>query len=174
MIRGSVAILILIIVAPAGQPRVQRFASPSQQLVVRAVGVGKPGFEDQESRIEVRTRAGRLLAVRDFRSADGEHGFGILHGEWTRDGRWFVFNVESSGGHQPWHRPTYAFDRRSGRYYAIDDYVGPVTSDFTLVGRGSVRTTRMNRETGVQDEPVILHLSRIVELTRSRRGRPNA
>jgi hypothetical protein len=158
------AIALILMSFVGGSPAYageQRFASPDRRIEVRVVGIGKPGFMDQESRVEVRTRSGRGLAVRSFGSADGEHGFGLRRGGWTPDGRWFVFNLDSSGGHQPWHVLTYAYDTRSRHFYNLDDYIGPVMSDFALSGKDAVAVTRMNVDTGAQDEPVTVHLARI-------------
>jgi hypothetical protein len=43
---------------------------------------------------------GAMLCVLDYSSEDGEHGFGLVKGQWTADSKYFVFSLRSSGGHQ--------------------------------------------------------------------------
>ena len=156
----ALVVTSLLAAGPA-QAGEQRFASPNGRVQVRVVGIGNPGFVDQESRIEIRTTSGRLIGSRAFGSGDGQHGFGLRRGAWTAGGRWFVFNLDSSGGHQPWHVPTYAYDAISGHFFQLDDYIGPVMSDFALSGKDAVVVTRMNLATGAQNEPVTVHLRRM-------------
>ena len=160
MVSVLIALLALTSAWPAARPE-RVYRSPDGRLVARVVDVGSPRRERGESRVEIRGRDGRLLRSRSFASPDGEHGFGVDHCEWTADGRWFVFNVSSSGGHMPWNRPTYAYDGRAARFYNLDDSVGPVTSDFKLLGSHAVALTRMNRDGTGRDEPVVLRLSRL-------------
>ena len=168
MLRIVAVLLLFALVASASQRAVRLFASPDRRLVARVIGVGGPGFEERESRIELQTKSGDVLGMRDFRSRDGQHGFSVMHGEWSKGGRWFVFNVTSSGGHQPWRYPTFAFDRVSRKFFRLDDYIGPVTSDFRFVRAGTLALTRMNVGTGKQEEPVVLTLPQVLRLARSR------
>jgi hypothetical protein len=88
--------------------------------------------------------------------------------------------VASSGGHQPWHLPTYVYSRRDNRVYSLEAYVGPVTSAFELIGKGRVLVTRQRAgpdprdERGgpdPRDERVVVQLSRLGR--RSNAPRPN-
>jgi hypothetical protein len=148
--------------------RTTQLASPDRAL--RAL-VSPSGPKTSESRVVVRTAAGRELARRDFRSDDGEHGFAVAAIEWTPDGRFLVFAVTSSGGHQPWHWPTFAFSRRTGEFYALDDVVGPITSQFRLAGGGRVALKRMDAMSGRDDLPVTLDLTHLDRAHSA--GRPN-
>lgn len=106
------------------------------------VPVGAKGYETYESRIDIRSSSGALLRRKSFASRDHNHGEGVGHAEWTADGRFFVFNTGSSGGHQPWHVATYFYSVASNSFYSVDSSFGPITSDFTLHGNTLV-TTRM-------------------------------
>jgi hypothetical protein len=108
------------------------------------IPVGKKGNEGTESRVEIRSATGETLGWKSVASYDGEHGIGVNHAEWTADGQFFVFNVASSAGHQPWRRATYFYSRDENRFHSLDDYIGPVTSDFTIEERNVVKTTRFN------------------------------
>jgi hypothetical protein len=123
-------------------------SSPDKSLRAIIIPVGKKGYEGTESRIEIRSASGKTLRWKSFASYDGEHGMGVNHAEWTSNSLFFVFNADSSGGHQPWRHATYFYSRSENRFYSLDDYIGPVTSDFILVGL-HLRGTRR-----VEDDPV--------------------
>ena len=102
---------------------------------VVVVPVGKPGREKYESRIEFYTPKDRPLCTLDYSSEDGEHGFGVVKAAWTQDGRYFVFSLSSSGGHQPWHCPTLFYNTKDSRIYSLDEFVeasGISKGEFTL------------------------------------------
>ena len=102
-----------------------------------------------------------MICRKSFVSADGEHGFGVIHAAWTHDGAFFIFNGELSGGHQPWHRPTYVYVRRTNRIVCLDDYVGGIDSDFTIVGGDGLRMTRINPRDGAS-EVLKVHLREVL------------
>jgi hypothetical protein len=146
------------------------YPSPDQRLRAVIIPVGKKGFGAQESRIEIRDAGGRLLRWRSFASADGEHGRGMRRAEWTADGQFLVFNADSSGGHQPWNLPTFFYSRGENRFYSLDGFVGPITSDFTLDGRNTVITTRFNFEKNEEKEAIRVMLQSLL-VRSSRTGR---
>jgi hypothetical protein len=137
-------------------------SSPDKSLRAIILPVGKKGREGAESRIEIRSASGRMLRWKSFASYDGEHGWGVDHAEWTANSLFFVFNVDSSGGHQPWHLATYFYSRSENRFYSLDDYIGPVTSDFTIEGRNMLKTTRFNFQAKNEKESVRLNLGRLM------------
>jgi hypothetical protein len=167
-------IAVATVVAPSALASTRAMAAPRGGLVAVIVGhrhAGVPGTED----VVLIRRGQAVICRKSFVSADGEHGFGILHAAWTPDGAYFVFGGELSGGHQPWHRPTYVYIRRTNRIVSLDDYVGGIDSDFTLVGHDGLRTTHINPATATSD-PLIVHLhevlgSRHLDARRSRHFR---
>jgi hypothetical protein len=74
-----------------------------------------------ESVVELRTKSGKLVTRRDYRSKDGEHGYGITKASWTPDSQFFVYSLESSGGHSAWHSPVQFFSRRRNKILSLDD-----------------------------------------------------
>jgi hypothetical protein len=95
--------------------------------------VGKHGPPFNESRIEIHDVSDHVLAFKDFRSSDGEHGRNLQKNEWTPDSQFYVFSTASSGGHSPWHWQTYFYDRRANTFKEADDFTGPIIKrDFTL------------------------------------------
>src|ERR1044071_9390414 len=83
------------------------YGSSDGKVKAVILSVGKKGYEERESRIEIRNAKGRLYRWKSFASADGEHGFGVAQSQWTPDSQFFIFSMSSSGGHQPWHQPIY-------------------------------------------------------------------
>jgi dipeptidyl aminopeptidase/acylaminoacyl peptidase len=86
-----------------------------------------------ENLVEVRSARGKLLAQEDFTSQDGEHGYAVSKAEWTPDSQFFVFSLESSGGHSPWHSPTKFYARKQQRIMSLDDALhNAVTREFVI------------------------------------------
>jgi hypothetical protein len=138
-------------------------SSPDKSLRAIILPVGKKGYEGTESRIEIRSASGKkTLRWKSFASYDGEHGMGVNHAEWTANSLFFVFNADSSGGHQPWRHATYFYSRSQNRFYSLDNYIGPVTSDFTIEGRNVLKTSRFNLQTKNEKEPVRINLDRLM------------
>lgn len=136
------------------------FPSPGG-LTATVIPAGKKGFENRESRIEIKRANGKLIRQRGFASIDGNHGRSIDHAAWTLDGKFFVFNTSSSGGHQPWNEATYFYSRLRNRFYRLDNFIGPVTSDFTLRKPSTTVTTRLNSATNNEKERVTVRLARL-------------
>lgn len=104
-------------------PRLLRrdMCPPDKAAVALVFPVGKPGYERYESRVEVRSKSGRLLAEQGYSSPDREHGYGVEKAVWTPDSNFFVYSLENSGGHQPWHAPVEFYSRAAGRIFSLDD-----------------------------------------------------
>ena len=101
--------------------------SPDQKLRACVLSVGKhPHPPFNESRVEVRDMKGAILAAKDFKSPDGEHGRNVQKAEWSPDSQFFVFSTASSGGHSPWHWQTYFYDRQRNTFKEVDDFTGPI------------------------------------------------
>jgi hypothetical protein len=157
LIKTLLALIILMGgIQAVGQTK--SYESPRKNFRALIVPVGAPGYENHESRLEIRGPSGTLVLRRDFGSRDHNHGEGVGHAEWTSDGRFFVFTTSSSGGHQPWHLATYFYSVRSNRLYSLDALVGAITSDFKLRGE-MLLTTRLGVDVDDQ-KPVAVQLDR--------------
>ena len=135
------------------KPEGANWAKPLQMIdkvTYRADGAGylKPGF-DKIFMVDSDGGAPRQLTYGAY--FDGAP-------EWTADGRLFVFNTNSSGGHQPWHWFTYVYSTRTNEFYSLDSTVGAITSDFELRGDTLV-TTRLAPEGG-KEMPLTIRLAR--------------
>jgi len=143
-------LLLGIMLASASEAREQVYVSPDRTLVAMVAPAGKKkDLEGAESRIEVRSREGSVLLSKDFSSEDGEHGAGIVRGQWTSDSRFFVFLTAFSGGHSPLQHPIYFYCRRENTVQMLDPILGNdtavgrddfagLTRDFFLVGSNTV------------------------------------
>lgn len=123
---ASTSVLLLSVVLCEAQKsttvfsRTEEFKSPDGMLVA-LVRYTKAPEATSESRIEVKTRTGRLLVKRNYSSEDGEHGYGVTKAEWTPDSQFFVYSLESSGGHSAWHSPMQFFSRNDRKITSLDD-----------------------------------------------------
>ena len=134
----ALAGLALTVVAqvPSGRQVGERHEAPdgafAATIVMTAAG---------ESELLIGPSRGAATFRKSFASTDGEHGARITKGEWTADSRFFVVMLELSGGHSPWHRPMYFWDRKDGRLYSLDDRVGGILGGFALASPDIVSGT---------------------------------
>jgi hypothetical protein len=138
-------------------PKDQNYPSPDGTLQAK---IRQISDSCGESSLEI-TEGRRWLLRKKFASPDCEHGMGIEHAAWTGDSRFFVFNAQSMGGHQPWHWPVYFYSRRDGKLHNLDSYTGPIVApDFSLSGQHVVETTVLTME-GEEGKPIKVNLERI-------------
>lgn len=155
-------LLLFIMASPTfvyGQSKTYEAARGSIHAVVLIIH--KRGSARQVSRVEIRRANGRLLRRKSFASADRDRGQEVNKGMWSNDSRFFIFNADNLGGHQPWHHPIYFYDRQINRFFALNNFVGPSTSDFTLDGQNTVKLARLNFEKGEQQELITVNLDNI-------------
>jgi hypothetical protein len=128
--------------------------------------VEEKGKGHRESRVKFYSNQSQLLCTVDFSSADGEHGFGVVRATWTPDGKYFVFSLASSGGHQPWHKPTFFYSAGGREFHVLDNFVkaaGISKGDFGLEAPNTI-VTEMWQEKSV---PVKLALGALLDKHRS-------
>ena len=105
------------------------FVSPDGKLRAAIIKVKESG----EDHLRVLAEDGKVVLDVDYSSPDGEHGRAIIRAAWTADSQFFVYSTESTGGHQPWARPTYFYTRLKNKVYSLDKYLGPIVQQqFTL------------------------------------------
>jgi len=110
--------------------KTDRFVSPDGALVAVVIPIGKkPGFEGYESRIELRTKGGTMLCSADYSSEDSDHGYGVAKAAWTPNSQFFVYSLQSSGGHQPWHTPIDFYSRRQRKISSLDSALDDAIAD---------------------------------------------
>jgi hypothetical protein len=152
MIRRTLTALVVLISSAVAFGQTKSYESPGKPIQALIVPVGV------ESRVEIRSASGVLLRRKNFASPDQSHGERVAHAQWVADGRFFVFNTSSSGGHQPWRVATYFYSVGRNRFYSLDAIVGAIISDFTLHD-DLLLTTRMGLNLDDR-KPVALSLNR--------------
>jgi len=156
--------LLVGILLLAGLPQEARKTARYGEVVIRPVNA-VAGRTDGESQMEFLDTKGTRLCVIDYSSKDSQHGYQVVKAEWTRDQRFFVWSLQSSGGHSPWHFPTRVFAVRTTRVYVLDDLVpGPGISrgDFQLTGQNTFRSQAYEDQ-----RPFIMKLEQLEKLSLS-------
>jgi hypothetical protein len=145
--------------------RPQSYKSPDGTLRVAITPVSKSCPED---RLVIRNRHGALFYRKDFSSSDCEHGDGVVRGEWSSDSQFFVINVESTGGHQPGHRPVFFYSRSENKLYRLENHIGYIVArDFTLEAPHIIKTEKQKIMGGTEGVPIKVNLSQMLR----RKGR---
>lgn len=104
---------------PSVSSELVKYPSPDGALI--AVVTSFHTRSTAESKVELQAASGKLVAQRSYSSDDGEYGYGLAKAQWTPDSQYFVFSLESSGGHQPWHSPVQYFSRKNDTFLSLDD-----------------------------------------------------
>ena len=107
--------------------------SPNRSLIAKIVSLKQASsYGLSPSRIEIRRAGGSLKAGKSYRYDRGQ-GYTVTKCGWTADSRFFVYLVESSGGHGPWCNPIFFYSRKWNRFYSLDDAIhGAITGDMKL------------------------------------------
>jgi hypothetical protein len=158
--RISFLLITFFAVAPVIVKAQQNYKSPDGFLRMRIAPVSKSCTEDL---LAVFGRNGALLYRKDFSSSDCEHGDDIVRGEWSPDSQFFVFNVESTGGHQPGHRPVFFYSRPENKLHRLEIYTGYIVAqDFTLKAPHIVLTERQKIIGANDGVPIRINLNQIL------------
>lgn len=107
-----------------------------------------------EDRLAIRRYDPRKLAELSLFSQDNQHGGRIEEIRWSDDRKYLVFSTSSSGGHSPWHYPTYAFSVERWKFLRLDDTMPAITDksfSFTDSSHIAVKALR-TRESESEDQ----------------------
>jgi len=131
--RREVWTIKIISVDPAppcqqGLPRPEHMISPDRS-VFALIRYPMLSGTTTESRIQFTTIDGHVLAERSYVSEDGKHGYGIIRAAWTPDSQFFVYKLESSGDHEPWHNPVHFFSRKDNKFVELDPLLNDAVSN---------------------------------------------
>lgn len=147
----------------ASGPSVQVFRSPDGSRVARIVSTVAGRHPGTESRVEIATRSGRILTTRSYISKDGEHGYGVMQAAWTPNGRFFVWMLQSSGGHSPWHGPMDFWSRQYNCVFSLDHLLGDAVISRAFVVKAPDRIKlRIKGSTEIEGVPATIRLGRLV------------
>ncbi|MDR3626270.1 MAG: hypothetical protein P4L45_05530 [Ignavibacteriaceae bacterium] len=115
----------------------QEFNSPDKTIRVVVSNIS----DGSESKIHIYNSKGKILFDTSYISKDHQHGFKIIQTNWTANSKYFVFSLSNSGGHQPWHYPTFIYCVPDKKLLSVDSIWGAVTSDFKLTPPDSLETS---------------------------------
>lgn len=162
------AVLMLFIVPITSHADGEKiFISPDDTLYALVIPVGNKISEVSESRIEMRTGDGKFVLGKDYSSTDGSHGWVLDNVSWTPDSNFFVYNMHSSGGHQPWHAPIDFFSRRDNKVLSLDEYVGTVTDpNFQVVAPDVVKVI-IQKSAGAANTEIAVSLSMLMQMMKN-------
>jgi hypothetical protein len=166
-VRILISIFVLLFLAtsayPAGR---EKLVSPNGKYYAFLIGLRARPYGSSESEIIIRAKNGRTLFSESYRSEDGEHGSVVANAAWTPNSIFFVYSLVSSGGHQPWHSPTYYFSVHDSKLRSLDDYIGAVTEpDFEVRPPDIVRAVGAKLQPGIgfgEGSPFEVSLSELV------------
>jgi hypothetical protein len=161
MLKKKFAILVLLLL-PSFALAADRLVSPDQSLVATIEPFQKTDAKTAENVISIVKSDGTLLAKKDFRSPDKEHGYVIDKIQWTADSHFLVFSTYSSGGHQPWHTPTFFFARSDNKIISIDDLLGPVLDSNFEISSTNILAVLVQDKISNKEKIVSVNLSEMI------------
>lgn len=157
--RARFTVALALVFAATAEAKDLQFRSHDGRFVaVYRYAAGDPDLVESVSFV---SSAGHLLFADDFTNRD----YRPEKGQWSRSGRFFVYSLDSQGGHSPWRKPFVVADmqgRRLTRDTEIHD--GSSISEFRLSGRDTLSykildTSKEDLSSGVPGIPVRFSLS---------------
>jgi len=138
---------------------VQWFRSPDGALRVSVRSVSQ---DCPETRLTISSTTKGIIYRKDFSSSDCEHGSSFIRGEWTPDSGFFVFSIESTGGHQPGHKPVLFYNRVESTLYRLEDFIGYIVAqDFSLKAPHNLQTEKQLSTGSADGIRIEVDLSRV-------------
>jgi len=161
VLKRTFAIVVLIIL-PSFALAADRLVSPDKSLVATIEPFLKTKGKKAENIISVSKSDGTVLAQIDFRSSDTEHGYVIAQIKWSVDSHFLVFSTYSSGGHQPWHAPTFFFARSDNKIRSVDDLLGPVLDSNFKISSTNILKVLVQDKSSQKEKVVSVSLSDLI------------
>jgi hypothetical protein len=163
MLSSKIIVIGALLVYCAMTQSKREFIAPNHDAIAYVLSLKAPEATE-ESRIKIVSKTGNVLLDTSFSSEDGEHGLGVVKASWTPNSKFFVFSTSSSGGHQPWHSPTFFYSVKLKKLIYLDDLVGVITTpDFVLSAEDSLYTIG-KRKDDLEDEDFAIKLSKLIHL----------
>lgn len=150
-----VAVLLLANIACCEVRKTTRYKSPDQSLVAVVITTAAAS----EAIVEIRDRTGKLLAKESYISEDGQHGYYVEKAQWTPDSQFFVYSLESSGGHSVMVIPTLFFSVHGKKIFDLGDLMknNIIFPNFSIIAPDKVKVTVQAPE-----RTVVLSLSQLL------------
>lgn len=152
----KILLLLLTLFWPTMAFSTEHILSADMALVALVEDCHETYGRTGENRIKISKNDGTLLAMKDFCSADKEHGFVIDRILWTPESNFLIFTTYSSGGHQSWHSPAFFFSRENGKILSLDELLGYVVNPyFEIMPGGNLKIQIQDKNTGKEETRTI-------------------
>jgi hypothetical protein len=79
---------------------------------------------NDESRVFVASGKVNIFCQQDYSSYDRSHGFAVVKASWTPDSNFFVYSLESSGGHSVMVVPIVFCSRKREKAFDVGELLG--------------------------------------------------
>jgi hypothetical protein len=120
--------IVLVSVAQGQLPDTIKSPDGRRIAVIRDIKAVPP-WGGTESVIKILGKTGKVIFYNDY-TEDGSLGHRVNPIGWTANSQFFLYTLESSGGHQFWHYNVQVYSTRMGEVVNLDDYfVYPITVD---------------------------------------------
>lgn len=116
-----------------------------------------------ECLLNVIDHAGKTVFTKDYRSESGSHGYSLAKAQWTPDSQFLVFTLSSSGGHQPWRFPLYAYSRKRNKLVGLEAKLGPVTSPALVIRAPNTLAVQHQDKKTLADRVSVLQLQNVIK-----------
>ena len=145
--RLCLILLIFILECAAATDQAEVRTIAADEFIAYILPVGN------EDRIAIRRYEPRDLAELSLFSSDNQHGGRIEEIKWSEDRKYLVFSTSSSGGHSPWHFPTYVFSTERWAFVLIDDTL-PAVADksFSFTDSSHIKVMTLKKPDSVADD----------------------
>jgi hypothetical protein len=138
----------------ASAKTVKRYKSPDGTLTVAVMSISG------EAIVKVEETKGNVVSKKDFTSDDNEHGYYVAKAQWTPDSQFFVYSLESSGGHSVMTINTMVFSRLNNQTEELGNLLNNtvIFPDFSIIAPDKVKVTIQSPE-----RAVIVSLSQLLK-----------
>jgi hypothetical protein len=134
------------------------YPSPDKKLhaTVLPADVSLDATPDTESRVVIRSVAGKTLNSMDHSSPRGANGYYVDRAQWSPGSLYFVYNLVSSGGHSPWSHPTMVYSVQANRFASLSSLINdrPILSEKFQLSAPHTLTATTWKKDGAPDDPV--------------------
>jgi hypothetical protein len=149
------------------QPQIYPSPDGAVRALVYPADVDLYATPDIESRVVLRSAAGKLLTSKDYSSPRGSNGYYVVTARWSPDSQFFAFSLSSSGGHSPWSFPIWVYSRATNAIVGFSAMIGdnPTLSGDFRFGAPHTLTATTWAKPGATDQgvPVAVDLAEAIK-----------
>jgi hypothetical protein len=128
------AFLMIVLVSIAQGQLPDTIKSPdSRRIAVIRDIKAVPPWGGTESVIRILGKTGKVIFYKDY-TEDGDHGHRVIPIGWTANSRFFLYSLESSGGHAAYVYYIQVYSTRMGEIADLNDYFDISTDAHVSLG----------------------------------------